>query len=296
MDFQPFRPNKEFTAMPSATATLPLQDLAQRIRHQEMELARLHDELEARKTQLTTLARRKEQLQAQLNQVEAEIASVDQAALPMASSTSSPKSTSLSTPRASHGDGKTSGKATSERISLPKLLISLVQRAKKPVSIKDLVAGVVSNKYPTKATDLQGMVENRVSDLVKAKTLKRVANQPGVVVIGKVTASATGTSTTASVAKPVATRTPSSENSNSSEKKVSLKEALIQVLAKSSRPLTTQQLADQVLASGYQTKSKDFKNVIWVGIGNLDNVENIRGKGYRLRAGKATMNKKKGED
>ena len=135
-----------------------------------------------------------------------------------------------------------------------------------------------------------------VSDLVKAKTLKRVANQPGVVVIGKVTASATGTSTTASVAKPVATRTPSSENSNGSEKKVSLKEALIQVLAKSSRPLTTQQLADQVLASGYQTKSKDFKNVIWLGIGNLDNVENIRGKGYRLRAGKATMNKKKGED
>ena len=180
--------------MPSATAPLPLQDLAQRIKQQEIELTRLHDELDARKAQLTTLAHRKEKLQAQLNQVEAEIASFDQATLPKASSTSSPKSTSLSTPRAkpvsgagaSHGDGKTSGKATSERISLPKLLISLVQRAKKPVSIKDLVAGVVSNKYSTKATDLQRMVENRVSDLVKAKTLKRVANQPGVVVIGKV--------------------------------------------------------------------------------------------------------------
>jgi hypothetical protein len=42
-------------------------------------------------------------------------------------------------------------------------------------------------------------------------------------------------------------------------------------------------LAEKALASGYQTKSKDFTNVIWVGIGKIPNVENVAGQGYRLK-------------
>jgi len=295
--------------MPSATARFPLHEIAQRINHHERELADLRKEYEARQTQLTALARRKEELEAQLKQIDAEISNVDQATT-VASSTSkststpSPKSTSTSPPpfksaapkkRATgaspnNGDAKASG----ERISLPKLLVRLVQRAKKPVSIKELVANVVAQKYPTKAKDLHSMVANRVTDLVKAKALKRVADQPGVVVLGKVPTAAAGTITTASVAKSVTAKESSREQSNGSEKKLSLKQALIQVLAKSSRPLKAQQLADKVVAAGYETQSKDFKNVVWVIAGRMDNIENVKGEGYRLKAGNAITNKKKG--
>ena len=53
-----------------------------------------------------------------------------------------------------------------------------------------------------------------------------------------------------------------------------------------SEPIPGRELAEKVLASGYQTKSKDFLKVIWVGVGKMDNVENVPGKGYRLKKGK----------
>jgi uncharacterized protein involved in exopolysaccharide biosynthesis len=62
--------------MPTETATLPLQDLAQRI---NQELAVLRKEYEACQTQLTALARRKEELEAQLKQVEADMVNVNPA-------------------------------------------------------------------------------------------------------------------------------------------------------------------------------------------------------------------------
>ena len=290
--------------MPSATARFPLHEIAQRINHHERELADLRKEYEARQTQLTALARRKEELEAQLQQLDAEIVSIDQATVTKASSTPSPKSTSVSTPTSksatpkkpasgagtSNGAAKANGKVSGERVSLPKLLVNIVAQAKKPVSIKDLVAGVISHKYPTKATNLHGMVENRVSDLVKTKALKRVANQSGVVVLGK----AASQTESNEYQKVAAVKPASSSKSTGSDKKLSLKDALIQVLAKSSHPLQAQQLADKVIAAGYQTKSKDFKNVVWVIAGGMDNVENVKGEGYRLKAGKTAANKKKG--
>src|SRR5260370_180542 len=58
------------------------------------------------------------------------------------------------------------------------------------------------------------------------------------------------------------------------------------ILAGSPEPIPGRELADKVLASGYQTKSKNFMNVIWVGVGKMANVENVLGKGYRLKKGK----------
>jgi hypothetical protein len=54
------------------------------------------------------------------------------------------------------------------------------------------------------------------------------------------------------------------------------------VLASSPRPLTTEELAKKVLAIGYKTTSKNFLNVLWVGIGDMDNVERVA-DGYRLK-------------
>jgi hypothetical protein len=83
-----------------------------------------------------------------------------------------------------------------------------------------------------------------------------------------------------------------STKSIGSGKKLSLKDAMIQVLAKTSRPLSAQELADRVVANGYETKSKDLKNVIWVAAGKLENVENIKGEGYRLKTANAKIKKK----
>src|ERR1022692_2235164 len=86
MDQQPFRPEQESSAtMPTATATFPLHEIAQRINHHERELADLRKEYELRQTQLTSLTRRKEDLQTELDQVEAEIANIDQATVTKAS-------------------------------------------------------------------------------------------------------------------------------------------------------------------------------------------------------------------
>jgi hypothetical protein len=50
------------------------------------------------------------------------------------------------------------------------------------------------------------------------------------------------------------------------------------ILAGSPEPIPAGKLAEKVLASGYQTKSKDFLNAIWVGVGKMDKVENVPGK------------------
>jgi hypothetical protein len=67
---------------------------------------------------------------------------------------------------------------------------------------------------------------------------------------------------------------------------LTLPAVVTKILAGSSEPISGRELAEKVLASGYQTKSKNFLNVIWVGVGKMDNVENVPGKGYRLKKGK----------
>jgi len=63
---------------------------------------------------------------------------------------------------------------------------------------------------------------------------------------------------------------------------------IAKILAESSEPIPGRELAARVLATGYQTQSKDFTNVIWVAVSKLDNVENIAGQGYRLKKRKKT--------
>jgi len=50
-------------------------------------------------------------------------------------------------------------------------------------------------------------------------------------------------------------------------------------------------LAEKILASGYQTASKNFLNVIWVSIGDMVNVERVA-EGYRLTKEKTPLNTK----
>src|SRR5207248_3306518 len=65
-----------------------------------------------------------------------------------------------------------------------------------------------------------------------------------------------------------------------------LHQAVTNILGKSQSPLPTGEVAKRVLASGYRTKSKDFREVMWVTLGKLKNVENVPGVGWRLKRGK----------
>src|SRR5262249_11215440 len=62
-----------------------------------------------------------------------------------------------------------------------------------------------------------------------------------------------------------------------------LREALLDVLKSSRKPLSGSELADRVLKSGYKSNSKKFRDVVWSMLGQMDDVEHVRGKGYQLK-------------
>jgi hypothetical protein len=264
------------------TDVLPLQNLAQRIQQQEAELARLRQEFETRQAQLTDLSRRKKDLQAQLQKVEAEIQAAGQVG------EGKPTSVLTQTVNKKPAATKPPARKRTKGASLANYLINCVRQAKRPITTKELADEAVRSKYPTTSSNLRGMVETRVGELVRKGVLRRAAGQSGVV-LGTAPASAKPIAMQASsvaarngqktqTAKPTAPTKPTE-----AKKKRSLLDVLTQVLTKSSRPLPTEELVKQVLATGYQTKSQDFKNVIWVAIGNLPNVERIPDQGYRLK-------------
>ena len=272
------------------TVSAPLQNLAQRINQQEIELAKLREEFELRQAQLTELTRRKEELQAQLQQVESEIQSVGQIPLPKPVVSTPPARQEK--PTASISVAK-----SAKRVTLAKFLINWVQRAKKPVTSKELADEIVRSKYPTTSSNIRQMVDTRVGELVKKGIFSRDGAQPGVV-LGNASATAS----------PVAEKT-STDSKNGHAKRnakpsgagkaitpkaeLSLAALLTQVLGGSSRPMSTNELAEQVLKCGYETKSKDFKNVIWSSISQMKNIERVPGEGYRLKKGKASGAKRK---
>ena len=63
---------------------------------------------------------------------------------------------------------------------------------------------------------------------------------------------------------------------------------IAKILGESTQPIPARELGNRVLATGYQTKSKDFTNLIWTGVGKMANVENVPGQGYRLKKGKGS--------
>lgn len=259
-----------------ATDVLSFQGLGQRIEQQEAELAKLRGEFETRKKHLADLTRRKEELHAQLQKIESEIEGVHLSA-------QTPKAAlNHATPKQSAGAKR--GPKTRTGVSLAEFLTDCVRQAKKPITTKELAEELIRTKYPTKSSNIRAMVDTRVGELVTKGILRRAEDQPGVVF-----SSAPASKQSAAKAAPVDGRKKAvaSVPPGKSEKKLSLKDVLFNVLADSSRPVSTEDLVEKVLATGYQTKSGDFKNVIWVTIGNMPNVKRIQGKGYQLKKGKS---------
>jgi uncharacterized protein YhaN len=273
------------------TVSVPFQDLAERIQQQEAELAKLRRELESRRSQLSELTRRKEELQAELAKVEKDIEAVGQASALQAtvSAVRTPATTS----------GFKAATKPSDGVSLPTYLVQLVRQAKAPITAKELTAEVVRNKFPTTSKNVDAMVKTRVHDLVKKGVLRRASDSSGLVLAEAPLSSKSGETKLraampkngkkkANSAKPAPTTAPVEP-----AKWRSLHEVLTHVLAKSSRPLSAQELVEGVTQSGYESKSKDLKNVIWVSLGKLANVERVPGEGYRLKKGKVPGAKRK---
>src|SRR5712692_3878371 len=125
--------------------TTPLNDLARRITNQEAELQRLRREFEERQRKLVSLTQRKEALQAQLRQIEAESAALV-TGVPRMTSSQRPKPTkatkSQSTRNAKTSSAKSPASSRSSTgktgLTLPDLIVRIIQEASGALGISQI--------------------------------------------------------------------------------------------------------------------------------------------------------------
>ena len=154
---------------------LSLKDLHQRIAKQDAELQRLRQELESRQSQFATLNKRRQVLQAELLQVEKELAAVaaGKKASPLPSKAVPKKKSAAKTPVAL--------KETAA-LSLPALLVVLIREAGRPLSLHDLVAQVKKRGFQSTSTNFAKMLKTRVYDLLKKGLIVRAPDQSGFII------------------------------------------------------------------------------------------------------------------
>jgi hypothetical protein len=250
-------------------AVLPLEDLTQRITQHESELERLRRAYETRQAQLARLTEKKESLASRLRQVEADIQAVTGGkSMPASAASPFPPST----PR-------------NGRPKLADFILEMVRAAKAPISVVQLTEEVTRRRLPTASGNIRGMVSTRVHELVKKGLLQRAPDQHGVVL------GIPGSGTPAPSGKKKAKRRGRRSGATSttvakvvrSKDQPSLRAVIADLLQKSKHPLAARELAAQALAGGYKTKSKNLVAVVWTALGQMDNVERVPEKGWRLK-------------
>ncbi len=229
---------------------------------------------------LADLARRQDELQAQLRAVDAEIQAVGSDTTPGRAPTPPPPA---ATPAPSAAQARAAGVPT-----LARFLLDLVRAAGRPMTVKELAEVVVQKKYPTTSRNIPGLVKNTVSELVTKGVLRRAEGQPGVTLPRPQAGKPAQAAKAAPAGKKAGTngKTAPTAAPPGAGGRVSLMDLLTRLLAKSDRPLKARELAERALAAGYETGSKDFMNVVWVALGKMD-VEKVPDQGYRLKKGTA---------
>ncbi len=274
-----------------STRVIPLQALAQRIDQQQTELEQLRQEYEARQADLRRYNLRKQELQAELVRVEAEIQSLSQGEKPAPGVAAKDRPPAPQPPVAKASPPKPAP-APAQPLTLPVLLLQIVRAAKLPMTVKKLTEAVLKRGYQTTSKNLAALVDTRISEMIKKGLVRRADNEPGVVAVR---GSAKGATPPVKTAPPVAAKpaknpampkSPATTAPAAAKSAPSLTSLIAKILGESAEPVPARDLAAKVLATGYQTKSKDFTNVIWVAVAKMDNVENIAGQGYRLKKGK----------
>jgi hypothetical protein len=272
----------------TANTVTPLESLAQKIARQQAELEALQREYETRQSTLVELNRQKAELKAQLQQINADIRAMREGG-PSAAPSQAASTTQPAAPRTQARPQ--TGKAAAATLRAPRvstlssLLLDILQDAGVPRTVKQLSEEVVRRDFKTTSKNIPAIVKEKVYALVRRHLLRRVSRKNGYA-LAKGAAKTPAkqalppsrpTAQNGSVAKKI----PPSRDGQ--KQQLPLRTLLTNLLAKSRRPLTARELADQVLASGYQTKSKNFMEVMWVALSQMKNIKKVPDKGYILK-------------
>ena len=272
---------------------LPLQALQRQIEQRERELQKLRAELESRQSHLAELSRCKEELQRQLQQVEAQIVGLSMAG-PTGKKTQAARS-------------PTAGSAAPEAgpADLREQIVAMLRDQGQPMTASQLAEEARRRGYPVSGRDPAGTIKGRLKTLRTQGLVRKARGRRGFALA----AAANGTRTqphqpagAAAEASSRAARQPEkrqaakasrkgrsvSANAQGTkraqpDKQPPLRVVLTNILAKSRRPLSGSELAEQVLATGYQTRSQKFVDNVWAMVHQMDNIEHVPGKGYRLK-------------
>jgi hypothetical protein len=273
-----------------ADTTLPLDDLTRQIAERESELERLRHEYDARQARLADLTRRREELQDQLQQVQAEIQAVSRGSA--ADMTAAPATTMpAASPTATEAP---------LRLTLADALLEAAREAGRPLTARELGEALVRRRFPTTSGNITALVQNRLTGLLKEGVFRRAEGQPGFVLGTAATATSPAATTPGNgaaaapakkgaPAKAVAGKTAPAKRAAASSQagwrrgQPPLHAVLTELLQKARKPVGARELAEQVLATGYKTKSKNFSDVVWTALGQLKEVENVKGQGWRLK-------------
>jgi hypothetical protein len=279
--------------------TTPLNDLARRISNQEVELQKLRREFEERQRKLASLTKRKEALQAQLRQIEAESAALvtgvpkkstvgrlTPAKATKSQSTRNAKTSSAKSPASSRSStGKTG-------LTLPDLIVRIIQEASGALGISQIAKEALRRGFTSTSGNFPKMVAVRIHDLRRKGVLRPADGQAGFVLgksSGKQAVSARSSALpkkSSSNGTPVGWKNSKPSQGNHKSEQPSLRSVLTTLLERSKGPLLVRDLAKRALATGYRSASKDFENVVQVTVGRMDDLVNVPGKGYRLKKGK----------
>jgi hypothetical protein len=256
----------------ATVTTVPLEGLADRIALQQAELESLRKEYEARQARLARLQLKKDVLAQKLVQIDAAIQAVSAGTAPRRGRRKVKRGRRAAAP-ASAG--------VAPPMKMADVLAEMVREAGGPCTAKTLADELQRRGLYADSPNLPRIVQARLYELVQAKVLKKARGERGVVARRR-----RGALKARGRKKRRLGRTASKESLRrgpDGQPQRPLRAIVTDLLAKSSRPLPATELAKLALAQGYSTKSKDLKNVLWVLLGKMDNVENVSGQGYRLK-------------
>jgi hypothetical protein len=256
--------------MPSPT--VPLESLAQRIAQHEAELNALRRQYEARQGSLADLTRRKQELQTQLQQVNAEIESVERGTTIPLTKTAPDKPATPAPPA-----------STDRPQTLASLLGELVRDSQGPITVKRLTEEVQARNFPTKSKNFYWVVKSAIDTLLAKGIFQRVTGQPGVILAGSPGKAVAAKAKAGKKGKKKSPSKVATQAKPAAQEKRSLRSILTDLLAKSKKPLAARELAEQILAQGYQSTGKNLINSVYVVIGRMDNIEKVPDQGYRLK-------------
>jgi hypothetical protein len=173
------------------------------------------------------------------------------------------------------------------------LIVTMIREAGQPLTVKQLTDEAKRRGFQSRSGNFARLMETRLQELKKKGIVRRAANQPGYTLAQATkektpksgpTKSAGQGATPKIPAKPVASAKPAA--SSKATKQPLLREVLTQILKKSGRSMTGGELAEAALKGGYRTTSPRLVDSVWVALNKMDNVEHVKGQGYRLKKGK----------